>query len=433
MAALGRCPVLRVAADGRELVVEEAVEVTVGRDGGADLELAEPRVSRRHLVLRPGRHGWVLEDVGSANGTFHEGRRVSLLRIDRPVRLRLGDPDDGVELLVEPDATAVVKPPAPAPAQNAAASTPVQGRLRLGRASDNDVVIRDPTVSGHHAELVGDPGTGLELVDLGSRNGTFVNGQRVGRARLRGSDRIGIGYHEFRLVPAAGGGYALVQSVDRAEWWRLTATVGISVLTVLGACLALWSAYLGSRAVDGDRQAVLETMRLQQLRVANDTRVHAEASLAAGYRATLVEIGVLEQEAARARRDDRPDVAAELADRARMERAVAMQLRQLFPAEALRGKGARARFEVATRRQALAGATLQAQEAAQLTPDLTADQAGRARRRSVWLQGWAVALVVVLAVMTLARLSGPVRPWLVVAGVLMLVAVAVTAVLTVVL
>jgi pSer/pThr/pTyr-binding forkhead associated (FHA) protein len=427
---VGRCPVLRVAADGRELVIEEAVEVTVGRDGGADLELAELRVSRRHLVLRPGRHGWVLEDVGSTNGTFHEGRRVSLLRIDRPVRLRLGDPDDGVELRVEPDATAVVKAPVPA---EIPAPTAVQGRLRLGRASDNDVVIRDRTVSGHHAELVGDPETALDLVDLGSRNGTFVNGQRVGRARLRESDRIGIGYHEFRLVPAAGGGHALVQSVDRAEWWRLTATVGISVLTVLGACLALWSAYLGSRAVDGDRQAVLETMRLQQLRVANDTRVHAEASLAAGYRATLAEIVVLEQEAARARRDDQPDVAAELADRARMEQTVARQLRQLFPVEALRGKGARARFEVATRRQVLAGATLQAQEATQLNPDLTADQAGQARRRSVWLQGWSVALVVVLAVMTLGRLSEPMRPWLVVAGVLMLVAVAVTAVLTVLL
>ena len=430
---MSRCPVLRLTADGRELVVEEAVVVTVGRDAGADLDLGEPRVSRRHLVLRPGRQGWVLEDAGSTNGTFHEGRRVSLLRIDRPVRLRLGDPDDGDELGIEPDATAVVRAAAPAPAQDAVAAA-VQGPLRLGRAADNDVVVRDPTVSGHHAELVGDPETGLDLVDLGSRNGTFVNGQRVGRARLRESDRIGIGYHEFRLVPApAGHGYTLVQSVDRAEWWRLTATLAISVLTVLGACLALWSAYLGSRAVDGDRQAVLETMRVQQRRVADDTRARAEASLAAGYLATLAQVGVLEQEAVQARRDGRPAVAAELAERVRLEQVVARRLRQLFPAEALQGKGARARFGVATRRQALAGATPQAQETAQLNPDRTAGQAGQARRRSVWLQAWSVALVVVLAVMTLARLSEPVRPWLVVAGVLLLVAVAVTAVLTVVL
>jgi pSer/pThr/pTyr-binding forkhead associated (FHA) protein len=424
-----------VAADGRELVIDEAVQVTVGRDAGADLDLAEPRVSRRHLVLRPGRHGWVMEDVGSTNGTFHEGRRVSLLRIDRPVRLRLGDPDDGIELRVEPDATAVVRAHAPAPVPTedpAPARAVVRGRLRLGRAADNDVVVRDPTVSGHHAELVGGPAAGFDLVDLGSRNGTFVNGRRVGRARLRPADRIGIGYHEFRLVPEAGG-YRLVQSVDRAEWWRLTATVAISVLTVLGACLAVWSAYLGSRAVDGDRQAVLETMRVQQQRVADDTRVHAEASLAAGFRATLAQAEVLEQQAAQARQAGRPDEAADLADQARLDRAVARQLRQLFPAENLRGRGAQARFELATRRQALAGATPQAQEAAQLNPDLTAGHAGQARRRSVWLQAWSVALVVVLAVMTLARLSEPVRPWLVVTGVLLLVAVAVTAVLTVVL
>ena len=120
-------------------------------------------------MLRPGRRGWVLEDVGSTNGTFHEGRRISLLRIDGPLRLRLGDPDDGVELRVapEPDRTG-----------QALAGEP----LRLGRAADNDVVIRDPTVSRHHAELLGDPTSGYQIVDRGSRNGTFVNGRLVERA-----------------------------------------------------------------------------------------------------------------------------------------------------------------------------------------------------------------------------------------------------------
>lgn len=108
---MSSCPVLRVAADGRELIVDRPVQVTVGRDAGADVSVSHPRVSRRHLVLRPGSQGWVLEDVGSTNGTFHEGRRVSLLRIDGPVRLRLGGPDDGAELRVEPDAGAVVQVP----------------------------------------------------------------------------------------------------------------------------------------------------------------------------------------------------------------------------------------------------------------------------------------------------------------------------------
>jgi len=411
-------PVLRVATDGRELMVDQPVEVTVGRDDEADLNIPHPRVSRRHLVLRPGRRGWVLEDVGSTNGTFHEGRRVSLLRIDGPLRLRLGDPDDGVELRVEsePDRTGEALAGAP---------------LRLGRAADNDVVIRDPTVSRHHAELLGDPTGGYEIVDRGSRNGTFVNGRRVGRARLGPSDRIGIGYHEFRLRRAGpAGGYTLAQSVDRAEWWKLAATVAISVLTVVGAGLAFWGAWLGARAADDDQRAVLETVRVQQQGVGQDTQVRAEASQAAAYRAALAEAKVLEQEATQARRAGRRAAAAELEDRARQEETLARRLRQFFPVDALKGEGPRARFQVEERRQVLAADTPQAQEVAQLDPDRTAAQAGRARQRGVRLQAWSVALVGVLAVLTFARLSEPVRPWLMVTGMLLLVAVAGAAVLT---
>jgi pSer/pThr/pTyr-binding forkhead associated (FHA) protein len=411
-------PVLRVATDGRELMVDQPVEVTVGRDDEADLNIPHPRVSRRHLVLRPGRRGWVLEDVGSTNGTFHEGRRVSLLRIDGPLRLRLGDPDDGVELRVEsePDRTGEALAGAP---------------LRLGRAADNDMVVRDPTVSRHHAELLGDPAHGYQIVDLGSRNGTFVNGRRVERAQVRPSDHIGIGYHEFRLRRAGpAGGYTLAQSVDRAEWWKLAATVAISVLTVVGAGLAFWGAWLGGRAVDGDRQAVLETVRVQQQQVGSDTQVRAEASLAAAYRAALAEVEVLEGEAAQARRAGRRAAAAELADRVRQEETLARRLRQFFPADALKGEGARARFQVEDRRRVLAGATPQAQEVTQLDPDRTAGLAGQARRRGVRLQTWSVALVLVLALLTFARLSEPVRPWLMVTGMLLLVAVAGAAVLT---
>jgi pSer/pThr/pTyr-binding forkhead associated (FHA) protein len=397
------CPVLRVATDGRELVVDPPVEVTVGRDADADLNIPHPRVSRRHLVLRPGRRSWVLEDVGSTNGTFHEGRRVSLLRIDGPLRLRLGDPDDGVELRVEPE---------PDRTGDVLAGEP----LRLGRAADNDVVIRDPTVSRHHAELLGDPAHGYEIVDRGSRNGTFVNGRRVERAQVRPSDRIGIGYHEFRL--------------GRAEWWKLAATVAISVLTVVGAGLAFWGAWLGGRAVDADRRAVLETVQVQQQGVGLETQVRAEASQVAAYRAALAEAKVLEQEAHQARRAGRRAAAAELEDRARQEETLARRLGEFFPADALEGEGPRARFRVEDRRQVLAGDTPQAQEVAQLDPDRTAAQAGRTRRRGVRLQAWSVALVGVLALLTFARLSEPVRPWLMVTGMLLLVAVAGAAVLT---
>ena len=54
----------------------------------------------------------------------------------------------------------------------------------IGRAPDNDVVLDDPTVSGHHARLSW-AGTTLLVEDLSSVNGTFVDGERVKNARTR--------------------------------------------------------------------------------------------------------------------------------------------------------------------------------------------------------------------------------------------------------
>ncbi len=66
--------------------------------------------------------------------------------------------------------------------------------VRLGRASENDIVIDDPKISRNHAEL-GWNGTGFSLLDLSSANGTFVNGQRVVKTPcvLRDGDEICLG------------------------------------------------------------------------------------------------------------------------------------------------------------------------------------------------------------------------------------------------
>ncbi|MHB8798022.1 MAG: FHA domain-containing protein [Thermoanaerobaculia bacterium] len=79
------------------------------------------------------------------------------------------------------------------------------GPLGLGRESDNHFVLTDPGVSRHHARLVRS-GDGWAIEDLGSSNGTRVNGRRVSRALLRDGDRVRLcGVElEFRAVPAAG-------------------------------------------------------------------------------------------------------------------------------------------------------------------------------------------------------------------------------------
>ena len=72
-------------------------------------------------------------------------------------------------------------------------------RSALGRAASNDVVVElDPSVSRLHAVIERYP-TGFCVRDLGSANGTFVNGERVvGERRLRTGDEIRLG--NSRLV-----------------------------------------------------------------------------------------------------------------------------------------------------------------------------------------------------------------------------------------
>ena len=64
--------------------------------------------------------------------------------------------------------------------------------LTIGRAADNDLVIPDGRVSRHHARIAGRRGT-LVYADLGSTNGSRVNGVQVGELVLGAGDRIEVG------------------------------------------------------------------------------------------------------------------------------------------------------------------------------------------------------------------------------------------------
>src|SRR5438045_4072036 len=62
----------------------------------------------------------------------------------------------------------------------------------IGRKTDKDLVIVDPRVSRDHAQIVMEGGD-FFLVDLGSKHGTFVNGERVDRYRVNKNDRMEFG------------------------------------------------------------------------------------------------------------------------------------------------------------------------------------------------------------------------------------------------
>jgi len=74
------------------------------------------------------------------------------------------------------------------------------GVRTLGRATGADFSLDGALVSRVHCRLSALPGGGLELRDLDSTNGTFVNGKRIQTAQLESGDRIQVGRVELVAV-----------------------------------------------------------------------------------------------------------------------------------------------------------------------------------------------------------------------------------------
>jgi pSer/pThr/pTyr-binding forkhead associated (FHA) protein len=75
------------------------------------------------------------------------------------------------------------------------------GETVVGRGADSDIFLEDITVSRHHARFTVDD-SGLRVEDLGSTNGTYVNGQWADAHALTAGDELIIG--KFHLVVARG-------------------------------------------------------------------------------------------------------------------------------------------------------------------------------------------------------------------------------------
>ncbi|OIJ84857.1 ABC transporter ATP-binding protein [Streptomyces sp. MUSC 14] len=290
-------PELVLESNGRTWTLDPSRPYTLGRDPQGDIVFDDARVSWRHATVRFDGRSWVIEDHGSTNGTFVQGRRIQQVEIGPGTALHLGNATDGPRLNLS--GAAAGQQPAPyaaqgagapgwaqqapqqaaaapqaavpqqAPAQQApaprqavpqqagwqqqpqAAAFPQQagpadpygqanpgggagappahgdrspttfhqfsvGRvMRIGRALENELVVSDLQVSRYHAEFHSTPDGRFEIRDLGSHNGTYVNGQPIakgGSVLLGPADIVGVGHSTFRIV-----GDRLEEFVDTGE------------------------------------------------------------------------------------------------------------------------------------------------------------------------------------------------------------------------
>ncbi|ATW47840.1 ABC transporter ATP-binding protein/permease [Streptomyces peucetius] len=272
-------PELVLELNGSTWTLDPSRSYTLGRDPQGDVVIDDARVSWRHATISWGGRSWVIEDHGSTNGTYVQGQRIHQMEIGAGTAVHLGNATDGPRLgLTGAGAPAGAPAGAGAYAQGAphqaAAQAPVQqpqqqgwpqgsvhqppqaaaqqgwqqpqqpqvphqqgvqgvppvhgdrspttfhqlalGRvMRIGRALENELVVSDLQVSRHHAEFTAHPDGRFEIRDLGSHNGTYVNGQPIaksGTALIGPNDIVGVGHSTFRIV-----GGQLEEFVDTGE------------------------------------------------------------------------------------------------------------------------------------------------------------------------------------------------------------------------
>ena len=171
----------------------------VGKGSEANVKLDNERISRNHLQLVYNSEGSLhVTDLGSTNGTFLNGFKLvagedKLLKPKDKLQL---SGVNGILIVVEKANNS----------KELTTHTDIFEKLKrkrqmtIGRNSDCDIILDSETVSRYHASVrILKDGT-YSIKDLGSRNGTFINGKKVkGITKISLTDKIYIGRHQLSL------------------------------------------------------------------------------------------------------------------------------------------------------------------------------------------------------------------------------------------
>ena len=203
---------LVVTARAESRVVESSSHVvTIGRGRENALQIHDEAASRKQCAIEQLPDGtFRVCDLASRNGTRLNGEVIT----EKPIKvgdvILIGTTKIVVEALSAETAPAGAQPPA-MPAAHAGPAKPSlrlvftagpnKGQIHLAtervtsigrRKRDNDIALFDTGISNRHAEIRLGP-DGFVLVDIGSKNGTFLNGHRVQHSPLKMGDQIQVG------------------------------------------------------------------------------------------------------------------------------------------------------------------------------------------------------------------------------------------------
>lgn len=194
------------------LDLSHPIEITVGRDASNEIALTIPSISSKHALLAVTDSGALqVMDTSSTNGTFINGARIES-GLWYPVQLT--DTLEfaqvsGIQLVFNPDDfSAKVENDTQKTRFDQTddlSSSRIVDKLKsksiitIGRGADCDVTIAHPSVSRNHASIERKDDT-YYIKDLGSLNGTFLNGSRItGQTKVTKDDTIFIGRFKLSL------------------------------------------------------------------------------------------------------------------------------------------------------------------------------------------------------------------------------------------
>jgi pSer/pThr/pTyr-binding forkhead associated (FHA) protein len=222
----------------------------VGSDPQANIVLAEPVFRPQHCDLVVGDHGVTLQvpqgAVVRVNGrpvdgliTLRSGDNVNF----EHVLARLMALDASVGAMPKPanddPGVTAIRPVLPkfvlrgVSAEAIGRSHPVSGPVTVGRAPDCGVRLGTSGLSRHHAKLI-PTNDGLQLEDLGSTNGSFINGERVQRGMVQVGDELGFDVMRFRLEVAGMAGATRAAATPfaslRAKTWWIAGAVAVAAM-----------------------------------------------------------------------------------------------------------------------------------------------------------------------------------------------------------